>query len=380
MFVTPRAGVSVGYSWRLIFFSRERGVSGRVFELKPPFKETSGNVVVAGSSLSERPRVSSVRFAVNRSRRMLHSGYAKRKPNTRGLYSNLSVDVQRALTSCAAGWRAAAVRRTRRRRPGGALRRRRRDARRDLGRHGLGARTARPHQRVRRVYGSSAGAINAAYFLAGQAAVGTTIYYEDINNSRFINPWRGDRTAGRSSTSASSSTTWRFAASRSTSPACWPRRRRSRSWPPTPRPAAARSCETSRRARDLLDAMRAGATMPIVAGHPAAFGAGRYFDASLTEPIPVPTAEAEGHTHILVLLTRPGVMRNAAVVVRPVVRRAAAAQAVAGTCHAVHESRRAVFGAHQLPRRRQGPARAGRRACASARRSSFRSWSAAARC
>src|SRR5262245_32067681 len=37
------------------------------------------------------------------------------------------------------------------------------------------------------VYGSSSGAINAAYFLAGQAAYGATIYYEDINNSRFIN-------------------------------------------------------------------------------------------------------------------------------------------------------------------------------------------------
>ena len=36
------------------------------------------------------------------------------------------------------------------------------------------------------VYGSSAGAINAAYFLAGQARLGTTIYYEDINNARFI--------------------------------------------------------------------------------------------------------------------------------------------------------------------------------------------------
>ena len=36
------------------------------------------------------------------------------------------------------------------------------------------------------VYGSSAGAINAAYFLAGQARLGTTIYYEDINNAEFI--------------------------------------------------------------------------------------------------------------------------------------------------------------------------------------------------
>ena len=36
------------------------------------------------------------------------------------------------------------------------------------------------------VYGSSAGAINGAYFLAGQANLGTTIYSEDINNRRFI--------------------------------------------------------------------------------------------------------------------------------------------------------------------------------------------------
>src|ERR1043166_4327319 len=36
------------------------------------------------------------------------------------------------------------------------------------------------------VYGASAGAVNAAYFLAGQAAWATTIYYQKINNTRFI--------------------------------------------------------------------------------------------------------------------------------------------------------------------------------------------------
>src|SRR5262245_64259967 len=41
------------------------------------------------------------------------------------------------------------------------------------------------------IYGASAGAVNAAYFLAGQAAYATTIYYQRINNSRFIrNLWR----------------------------------------------------------------------------------------------------------------------------------------------------------------------------------------------
>src|ERR671927_210836 len=36
------------------------------------------------------------------------------------------------------------------------------------------------------VYGASAGAVNAAYFLAGQAAYATTIYYQKVNNTRFI--------------------------------------------------------------------------------------------------------------------------------------------------------------------------------------------------
>jgi len=36
------------------------------------------------------------------------------------------------------------------------------------------------------IYGSSAGAMNGAYFLAGQAALGTTIYYDNINNRHFI--------------------------------------------------------------------------------------------------------------------------------------------------------------------------------------------------
>ena len=36
------------------------------------------------------------------------------------------------------------------------------------------------------VYGSSAGAINGAFFVAGQAGLGTTIYYENINHREFI--------------------------------------------------------------------------------------------------------------------------------------------------------------------------------------------------
>ena len=154
------------------------------------------------------------------------------------------------------------------------------------------------------VYGSSAGAINAAYFLAGQAAIGTTIYYEDINNTRFISLRRTlvgrpivnlgfliDEVAVRRKPLDLD----RVLAS------------------PTPLSVLATDVISCRSVvlrgftsgRQLLDAMRAGATMPVIAGDPAPYLAQRYFDASLTEPIPVPAAEADGHTHVLVLLTRP---------------------------------------------------------------------------
>jgi predicted patatin/cPLA2 family phospholipase len=157
------------------------------------------------------------------------------------------------------------------------------------------------------VYGSSAGAINAAYFLGGRAGVGTTIYYEDINTPSFIDlarPLRGrpivdlgfllDEVAVR------------------------------RKQLPIDRVLSSRSPLTivatdvdAREARalrafttgsDLVNAMRASATMPVVAGGPQLYDGRRYLDASISEPIPVPTAERDGHTHLLALLTRSGSM------------------------------------------------------------------------
>jgi len=40
------------------------------------------------------------------------------------------------------------------------------------------------------VYGSSAGALGGAYFLAGQSPYGVSIYYEEINNHKFINTFK----------------------------------------------------------------------------------------------------------------------------------------------------------------------------------------------
>jgi predicted patatin/cPLA2 family phospholipase len=154
------------------------------------------------------------------------------------------------------------------------------------------------------VYGSSAGALNAAYFLAGQARLGTTIYYEDINNRHFIDVRRPligrpivdlrfliDEVARRRKT---------LDAARVLSA-------------PTPLVVMATDAATAARAplrgftdtTELFAALRAGATMPVVAGPPVACRGRLYLDASLTEPIPVPIAEEDGCTHILALLTRP---------------------------------------------------------------------------
>jgi predicted patatin/cPLA2 family phospholipase len=158
------------------------------------------------------------------------------------------------------------------------------------------------------VYGSSAGAINAAYFLAGQAGLGTTIYHQDINNRRFIDLSRPLR--GRSIVDLA------FLLDDVA-------RRRKRL--DTDRVLGARagltilatdvareaSCAFTRftNADDLFHAMRAGATMPIIAGGPYFYDDRLCLDASLSEPIPVPTAESAGHTHVVVLLTRSGAMR-----------------------------------------------------------------------
>jgi predicted patatin/cPLA2 family phospholipase len=154
------------------------------------------------------------------------------------------------------------------------------------------------------VYGSSAGAINGAYFLTGQANLGATIYSEDINNRHFIDlrrPLTGraivdlgfllEHVARR----LKPLDTARVLASAS------------------PLTVIATDVQASSMAalRDfengeaLFTALRAGATMPIVAGPPVSYSGRMYLDASLTQPIPVPVAEADGFTHILVLLTRP---------------------------------------------------------------------------
>lgn len=154
------------------------------------------------------------------------------------------------------------------------------------------------------VFGSSAGALNGAYFLAGQAALGTTIYYEDINNRNFIDFARLLR---RRPIVDIDFVVWDVLVKRKALNV--DRVLNS----PIPLFVIATNVDSGAvetlseftEADDLLHALRAGATMPIVAGPPYRFRDARYWDPLFSqETIPVGAAERLGFTHILVLLTR----------------------------------------------------------------------------
>ena len=151
------------------------------------------------------------------------------------------------------------------------------------------------------VYGSSAGAINAAYFLAGQARLGTTIYYEDINNRAFIDPRRA--LLGRPDVNLAfllddvavrRKRLGRRRVARAP-------RRRSRCSRPTSDAHAAVALRDFRDDRTTIARLRAGATMPVVAGRLSIRRppvSGRVDDRADSGA----DREADGPTHVLALL------------------------------------------------------------------------------
>ena len=162
------------------------------------------------------------------------------------------------------------------------------------------------------VYGSSAGACAGAYFLTGQARTGARLYFEELNNRRFINPLRGLR--GRpivdlhflfddvlrlrlpldfGALTASGIDLVVLASRVDGTPT-----------------AASGVVESTRLANfqdtdDLLGALHASSRVPIVGGPPVTYRGMRFWDAAVTQPIPLHAALADGCTHVLVLLTLP---------------------------------------------------------------------------
>ena len=154
------------------------------------------------------------------------------------------------------------------------------------------------------IYGTSAGAINGAFFIAGQAAYGTTIYYENINNSSFIDLSRLLR--GKAVVSLEflfdevmvkeKILDWQKVVESDIElvPVA------------TSVTRAAPVLLRGLRSRDeLFLRLKASARIPFFAGPPIRIGDEVFVDGGLFASIPHRQAAEEGCTHILALLTRP---------------------------------------------------------------------------
>ena len=154
------------------------------------------------------------------------------------------------------------------------------------------------------IYGTSAGAINGAYFVAGQAAYGTSIYYEDINNPQFMNPLRclcGDRPL---------SLEFLFEhVMINKKPLNWRRVLDSQiELVPVASSLLQAKAVLLRGARsryDLFLRLKASARIPFIAGPPVCVDGEDCADGGLFASIPFRQALDEGCTHVLALLTRP---------------------------------------------------------------------------
>ncbi len=154
------------------------------------------------------------------------------------------------------------------------------------------------------VFGSSAGAMNGAFFVAGQAAYGTPIYYEDINNSKFLSVRRAVTRRPMMSLNYLLEDVMT--------------RRKVLDWraileSSVPLEIVASSVDTLRShvfrefgdRQQLFTALRASSSVPWVAGPPLEVNGQHYFDAVIFEPIPFRSALENHCTHVLTLLSRP---------------------------------------------------------------------------
>ena len=154
------------------------------------------------------------------------------------------------------------------------------------------------------VYGSSSGAMAGAYFVAGQARFGTTIYYQCINNRKFI------RKSNIVLLRPIMNTTFLLDHVCRTD-----RPLRASEVVRGDLPLHVVASSTTKRASvvisdfadetEVFEALRCSINVPGVAGSAVAFRGDHLFDAALYESIPLKSAMADGATHALVLLTRP---------------------------------------------------------------------------
>ena len=152
--------------------------------------------------------------------------------------------------------------------------------------------------------GSSAGACALAYLRAGQARFGTRIFYEDINNPRFISRARLLRGRRIADNDFLIDEVFRRIKPLDTDALA-------RQGPELL--ATATDVDGARTellsnfddAASAMEILRATSRMPLVSGGTVAFGGRRFLDGSMLMHIPIDAAIDLGATHILVILTKP---------------------------------------------------------------------------
>lgn len=154
------------------------------------------------------------------------------------------------------------------------------------------------------IYGTSAGAINAAYFVAGQAAYGASIYYEDLNNCQFMSPLRclaGERPVSLEFLFEHVMTKQK--------PLNWRRVIDSKiELVPVATSLSQGRTVLLRGAQSrygLFLRLMASARLPFLAGPPVCVEGEPCLDGGLSAAIPFRQALDDGCTHVLTLLTRP---------------------------------------------------------------------------
>ncbi len=151
-----------------------------------------------------------------------------------------------------------------------------------------------------KVYASSSGAVNGAYFLTQQSALGVTVYLEDVNNRKFLNLWRFRKMIDLE-----------FFIDEIV------KQRRKHDYDallshPTELKILAANMDTSQKtwfsskdtSIDLYQALKASCALPVIYGRGVPVGQHSYVDGYIVEPIPVLTPLEGDFTDILVLLNR----------------------------------------------------------------------------
>jgi predicted patatin/cPLA2 family phospholipase len=158
------------------------------------------------------------------------------------------------------------------------------------------------------VYGTSAGAMNASYFVSGQARLGIRIYYEDMNRRAVVNPWRFwrildlDRLFRQTILGAKRLRLDAILAARSKLHIATLEAKTGL--------GHLFDAQALGDEAELLASLRAATAAPFLYNRPVIVQGRRCLDAGLVNAFPIADAVAAGCTDVLVLLTRPFAYRR----------------------------------------------------------------------